>query len=96
VPDVKASGHQHHIEIEGKKYERELIDIANHYPDGKIEASGAEALWWSALDGRVVTDLEKDTIEYILNSDKYKLDDAAKEYLTTKLKEHNEGKHIMP
>merc|ERR1712039_705640 len=30
VPDVKASGHQQHIAINGKKYERQLIDIANH------------------------------------------------------------------
>merc|ERR1712194_517275 len=87
VPDTKRIANSNGIKCKSEKvFEKELIDIANHYPGGHIDASGAEALWWSALDGGRVTDRERETLQYIMISTKYKMDDATKMYLKNKLK----------
>mmetsp|Transcript_96048 Transcript_96048/g.184519 ORF Transcript_96048/g.184519 Transcript_96048/m.184519 type:complete len:100 (+) Transcript_96048:2-301(+) len=86
-PLFPSSGSTYKIKVDGEEYKRQLIDIANYaMNDGHIEFYEAEALWWSATDGGKVTSLEKKTLEHILASDSYKIDDEASDYLTSKLR----------
>eukprot|EP00931_Biecheleriopsis_adriatica_P080181 TRINITY_DN53533_c0_g1_i1.p1 TRINITY_DN53533_c0_g1~~TRINITY_DN53533_c0_g1_i1.p1 ORF type:complete len:374 (-),score=116.19 TRINITY_DN53533_c0_g1_i1:32-1153(-) len=74
------------VTIDGVKYENKLIEIAKHaMADGIIETFEAEALWFRAADGNKITAAEKKTLDYIMTSDSFKFDDAAKEYLEAKL-----------
>jgi len=84
-PPITRSGSGHIITISGEKYERELIDIARHYGSDEriLDAAHAECLWFSALDGRVVTALERMTLRYIM--EKFKFDQPGCSFLTSKL-----------
>merc|ERR1712232_750424 len=74
------------IKIDGEEYERKLVTIAEHaMADNIIEHFEAEALWFCASDGNKITASEKKTLEYIMNSKTFKVDDAAKAYLESKL-----------
>merc|ERR1711933_224712 len=74
------------VKVDGVDYEAKLLAIAEHaMSDDVIEHFEAEALWFSASDGNKITDSERKTLEYIMASDKYKVDDDAKQYLQAKL-----------
>jgi predicted flap endonuclease-1-like 5' DNA nuclease len=85
-PDFPRSGISQIITIEGKKYERELLDIARNYGKGgaSLNMEHAECLWFSAMDGQTITTLERLTLRYIM--DNFQLDQSARDFLTGKLK----------
>lgn len=68
--------------IDGKKYEAELLDLAEKHTtgkgEGKIAKDEAAELIKSAKDGQGATQTEKDTLEYIRG--KYPFTDAAAKY----------------
>lgn len=84
-PPITRSGSSSIIMVKRQKYDRELIDIARHYDkeEGPLKKEHAECLWFSAMDGRVVTALERLTIRYIL--DNFKFDDVGRRFLDGKL-----------
>jgi predicted flap endonuclease-1-like 5' DNA nuclease len=74
------------VKIDGNTYEQKLIEIAKHaMADGVIELFEAEALWFSASDGSKVTDIERQTLDYIMTADSFKVESEAEEYLKKKL-----------
>jgi len=74
------------IKIDGEEYERKLIDIAQHaMADDIIEHYEAEALWFCASDNNKITASERKTLQYIMTSKGFKVDDEAKAYLESKL-----------
>ncbi|MBL3655557.1 hypothetical protein [Fulvivirga sediminis] len=58
-----------YMTIEGVKYEKELIELAQAHTtgkgEGKISKDEVKDLFKSAEDGTSVTDTEKRTLEYI-------------------------------
>mmetsp|Transcript_102056 Transcript_102056/g.304551 ORF Transcript_102056/g.304551 Transcript_102056/m.304551 type:complete len:361 (-) Transcript_102056:27-1109(-) len=89
----KASGL---VKVDGQDYERKLIAIADHaMADGVIEHFEAEALWFCASDGSKVTSSERKTLEHIMTSDKYKVEDEAKAFLSAKLASLN-ARGVIP
>ncbi len=68
--------------IDGKKYDGELIEMAEKMTkgtnDGRISMADAEKLYASVKDGDSYTDIEKDTIAYIREN--FKWTDAADEW----------------
>eukprot|EP00419_Tripos_fusus_P012889 CAMPEP_0172660022 /NCGR_PEP_ID=MMETSP1074-20121228/3846_1 /TAXON_ID=2916 /ORGANISM="Ceratium fusus, Strain PA161109" /LENGTH=255 /DNA_ID=CAMNT_0013475621 /DNA_START=72 /DNA_END=839 /DNA_ORIENTATION=- len=71
--------------IDGKKYDRELLEAAEKYAaDGQISKAEAKALLEDAADGKGITGTEKDTLEYAL--EKLKFTPKAKEYMEGQLK----------
>ena len=68
-----------YVTIEGNKYEKELIDLANHHTtgvgEGKLSKAEVADLFKSASDGRGVTDTERATLTYIRGN--YTFTDAA-------------------
>lgn len=67
--DKKASCYK---QIDGVRYDRELLEQAEAFAkDGQISHAEAKQLWEDALDGKGVTDTEKQTLEYTLKHFKY-------------------------
>ena len=68
-----------YVTIDGNKYEKELIDLANHHTtgrgEGKLSKDEVADLFKSAHDGPGVTDIEKATLAYIRGH--YEFTDAA-------------------
>lgn len=69
--------------IDGKKYDGELIDLAdkltnNQAGNNPISRDDAEQLLAAVKDGNSYTDVEKDTMSYL--RDNYKWTDAADEW----------------
>lgn len=68
--------------IEGKKYDGEIIDLAEKLTsgagDGRISMSDAEQLFEAVKDGDSYTDIEKDTMAYVREN--FKWTDAADEW----------------
>ena len=80
----QSSGTSLYKQIDGVKYDRSALDLADHlHKDGKLDLQDAKKLWVDVEDGSGVTDTEKRTIEYI--RDKMTLTDGAKEYFATQL-----------
>ncbi len=72
--------------INGVKYDRSALDLADHLAkDGKIDQGDAKKLWAEVEDGPGVTATEKRTIEYICEN--FTLTDGAKEFFAEKLGE---------
>ncbi|MEL7340636.1 MAG: hypothetical protein AAGM67_09135 [Bacteroidota bacterium] len=69
--------------IDGKRYNASLINNAafrtRGQGDGRISEQDAQELWRIALDGGRVTEIEEDTIEYLLAN--FKWTDAAEAWL---------------
>ena len=65
--------------IDGKKYEKELLDLARKHTtgrgEGKVSKDEAADLIASAQDGRGVTATEMDTLQYIRKN--FEFTDAA-------------------
>lgn len=68
--------------IDGKKYDGELIELAEKLTagsgDGRISQADAETLYEAVKDGGVYTDIEKDTVAYL--RDHFNWTDAADEW----------------
>lgn len=79
-----ASGTSMYKVVKGVKYDRSCLDLADHlYKDNSIDLADAKLLWKDVMDGDVVTEVEKRTIEYV--RDNMKLTDGAKKYFKGEL-----------
>lgn len=58
-----------YVTIDGKKYEKELLELAKKHTtgagEGKLSKDEVADLFKSAADGQGVTDTEKNTLAYI-------------------------------
>ena len=74
--------------IEGKKYDGEVIDLADELTagagDGRISMDDAKQLFDAVADGNAYTDIEKDTMAYVRQN--YKWTDAADEWFRTEIR----------
>ena len=74
--------------IEGKKYDGELIELADKLTagagDGRISMADAEKVYEAVKDGNSYTDIEKDTVAYL--RDNYKWTEAADEWFRTEVR----------
>lgn len=68
--------------IDGKKYDGEIIELADKLVagggDGRLSKADAAELLEAVKDGGSYTDIEKDTMSYV--RDNYKWTDAADEW----------------
>lgn len=75
-------------EIDGKKYDRELLETADEAVkgkgDGRISLADARKLLDEVKDGNAYTDIEKDTMAYI--RDNYKFTPEADEWFRTEIR----------
>ncbi len=75
-------------EIDGKKYDRELIEAADKAisgdGDGRISLDDAKDILGKVKDGNKYTDIEKDTMEYI--RDTYKWTEASDKWFRTEIR----------
>ena len=75
-------------EINGKKYDKELLELAESLTqgkgDGRISMEDAEKLLAEVKDGGKYTDVEKDTMAYI--RDNFKWTDAADKWFRTEIR----------
>ena len=74
--------------IGGKKYEKELLDLADKHTtgrgEGKLSKDEVEDLFKSASDGQGITATEKDTLKYIRSH--YEFTDASAKLFDEKMK----------
>lgn len=74
--------------IDGKKYDGELLELAEKLTsgsgDGRISTADAEQLYEAVKDGDSYTDIEKDTVAYIREN--YKWTDAADEWFRSEIR----------
>lgn len=74
---LKDPSSSYYKQIDGKKYDRELLDAAEVFAaDGQISNAEAKDLIKLAEDGKGVTEIETETLKYICG--KYKFTDKAK------------------
>ena len=75
-------------EIDGKKYDKELLDAAEDCVkgagDGRISLEDAKALLEKVKDGNSYTDIEKDTVSYIRQNLKWT--EQADEWFRTEIR----------
>jgi len=68
-----------YVSIDGKKYEKELLDLAKQHTtgagEGKLSKDEVADLFKSANDGKGITDTEKETLAYIRKN--FEFTDAA-------------------
>lgn len=74
--------------IDGKKYDAEVIELAEKLTagagDGRLSKADAEQLLEAVMDGGTYTDIEKDTMAYV--RDNYKWTDAADDWFRTEIR----------
>jgi len=74
--------------IEGKKYDGELIELADKLTsgagDGRLSQADAEKIYEAVKDGDSYTDIEKDTVTYLREN--YSWTDAADEWFRTEIR----------
>ena len=77
----------YYIEIDGKKYDRDLIETAKKAVagrgDGRISKADAEILLAKVKDGNKYTAIEKDTMEYVRHN--FKWTDEADEWFRAEI-----------
>jgi hypothetical protein len=75
-------------EIDGKKYDRQLLELAEKLVqgqgDGRISMDDAKKLLQEVKDGDKYTDIEKDTMAYI--RDNFNWTDEADEWFRTEIR----------
>lgn len=75
-------------EIDGKKYDRELLELADSLVegqgDGRLSKGDAEQLLVKVKDGDSYTDVEKDTVKYLREN--YTWTDAADEWFRSEIR----------
>lgn len=73
--------------INGKRYDRSLINFANFkvkgQGDGRISIDDAKEVWRVAMDGGRITEIEDDTLRYLLNELNWT--DSARDWITAEL-----------
>lgn len=74
--------------IDGKKYDGELIELADKLTagggDGRISMEDAKQLLEAVMDGNSYTDIEKDTMSYLREN--YNWTEAADEWFRTEIR----------
>lgn len=74
--------------IDGKKYDAEIIELAEKLVagggDGRISMEDAKELLEAVMDGGSYTDIEKDTMAYI--RDNFKWTEAADEWFRMEIR----------
>lgn len=74
--------------IEGKKYDGELIELADKLTsgagDGRLSQADAEQIYEAVKDGDSYTDIEKDTVAYLREN--YSWTDAADDWFRTEIR----------
>jgi len=79
-----------YVFVEGHKYDKMLLDMANKFmDDDQISFAEALQLWDAAVDGPGITECEKDTLQHIL--EKMKCTEKASHFLQRKLKNVKRG-----
>jgi len=69
--DSRSHGSYYKV-VEGVKCDRRLLEMAQGFAqDGQVSVAEAKKLWDAAQDGKVLTRIEKQTLEYTLQSMKY-------------------------
>ena len=75
-------------EIDGKKYDKELLETADAAVagrgDGRISLDDAKYILEKVKDGNSYTDIEKDTVAYI--RDNYKWTEEADDWFRTEIR----------
>ena len=81
-------GESYYIQIDGKKYDRGLVEAAREAVegagDGRISRDDAQKLLEQVKDGNTYTDIEKDTVRYI--REHFTWTDAADEWFRTEVR----------
>lgn len=74
--------------IDGKKYDGEIIELAEKLTsgagDGRLSKADAEQLLEAVMDGNTYTDIEKETMAYV--RDNFKWTEAADEWFRTEIR----------
>lgn len=75
-------------EIDGKKYDKEILDLADTLTagrgDGRLSQDDAGKIFEAVRDGDAYTDIEKATVAYVREN--YKWTDAADEWFRTEIR----------
>lgn len=83
-----AKKENYYITIKGRKYDRELIKLAEEFTsakrDGRISVNDAKQLLKAVKDNNSYTDIEKHTIEYIREN--YKFTEKSDEWFRTEIR----------
>ncbi|MDV6236346.1 OmpA family protein [Leptospira ellisii] len=83
-----AKKENYYVTIKGKKYDRELIQLAEEFTsqrrDGRISVNDAKQLLKAVKDNNSYTDIEKQTIEYIREN--YKFTDKSDLWFRTEIR----------
>ncbi|QDK25155.1 OmpA family protein [Leptospira weilii] len=86
--EIMARKTNYYVTIKGRKYDRELIKLAEEFTSGKrnakISVSNAKQLLKAVKDNNSYTDIEKHTIEYIREN--YKFTEKADEWFRTEIR----------
>ncbi|PJZ52919.1 OmpA family protein [Leptospira adleri] len=85
---IMAKKENYYVTIKGRKYDRELIQLAEEFTsgkrDGRISVSDAKQLLKAVKDNNSYTDIEKHTIEHIREN--YKFTEKADEWFRTEIR----------
>ncbi|XDD52293.1 OmpA family protein [Leptospira sp. WS92.C1] len=85
---IMAKKENYYVTIKGRKYDRELITLAEEFTsskrDGRISVNDAKQLLKAVKDNNSYTDIEKHTIEYIREN--FKFTDKADEWFRTEIR----------
>lgn len=81
---AKVGDESYYKVIEGVKYDRALLESVERFAaDGQVGYPEAKTLWQEAEDGKGVTDTEKATLKYAMET--YKFTEKAAKYINTYL-----------
>lgn len=85
---IMAKKENYYVTIKGRKYDRELIKLAEEFTsgkrDGRISVNDAKQLLKAVKDNNSYTDIEKHTIEYIREN--YKFTEKSDEWFRTEIR----------
>ncbi|WP_036095583.1 OmpA family protein [Leptospira weilii] len=85
---IMAKKENYYVTIQGRKYDRELIELAQECisgkRDGRISVNDAKHLLKAVQDNGSYTDIEKDTIEYIREN--YKFTEKSDQWFRTEIR----------
>ncbi|RHX84039.1 OmpA family protein [Leptospira stimsonii] len=85
---IMAKKENYYVTIKGRKYDRELIQLAEEFTssrrDGRISVNDAKQLLKAVKDNNSYTDIEKNTIEHIREN--YKFTEKADEWFRTEIR----------
>lgn len=86
--EIMARKANNYVTIKGRKYDRELIKLAEEFTSGKrnakISINNAKQLLKAVKDNNSYTDIEKHTIEYIREN--YKFTEKSDEWFRTEIR----------